>query len=220
MSLSLETLNRGYIEGFGYSLGGVHRVLLGELPAMPTPQFCELATAVLLQAYPRLDEPASSQIGQKLQLAYYRDQQTKVDRENIFDLPQILPLKHETPTDVSAANLGLKLIDVVIPENLLSRLENATELEKSQLFASIRATIIIQNGWTAEPYSNNPFILEVDHISIAGIYHISYREFGLFVAQILAGGVYGWDTDIGMPKSAKKAIAKLQQIWPIHQTLF
>lgn len=109
MSLRLETLNRGIVEDFGYSYGGVHRVLLGELPPMSTPQFCELAGNALLQISTQVDEITWEKLGQKLRLAFYRDEQTKVDRENILDLPEPLPVNGLSPEDVSTENLGLQL---------------------------------------------------------------------------------------------------------------
>ncbi len=213
MSLNLETLNRGFVENFGYSYGGVQRVLLGELPAMPTPQFCELATQVLLEISGRLDEPSWRMIGESLQLAFLRDEQTKVDRESIFDLPELLPVTKVSDQDLSGEGLGMTLQGVEMTEELAQRIHDADETERRRLMESLIANLILKNGWVAEAYQANPFSLTEDRVLIGTLYELSYLEFAGFVSQILAGGIFGWDENQGMPKAAKEAIAKLKEIW-------
>lgn len=213
MSLQLETLNKGTVEDFGYSYGGVHRVLLGELPPMPTSQYCELAGNALLQISTQVDEITWEKLGQKLRRAFYRDEQTKVDRESFLDLPEILPINGLPGEDVSAENLGLQLQNVVLSAELAQRLSDADPVERAQIFDSIIANLILQNGWTAELYQGNPFVVADDRVIIGGVYELSFLEFGGFVGQVLAGGIFGWDKEKGMPKAAKEVIRKLRQVW-------
>lgn len=212
MSLRIETLNEGSVEDFGFSYGGVHRVLLGELPAMPTPQFCELAGKVLLEISEKLDEQDWVLLGKRLQLAFVRDEQTKVNKESIFDVPEDLPVQKVSREDVSDEILGALLENISLPKDLADRLEKAGDAEKRIIFDSLIANLIIQNGWIANPYSNSPFEIREDHVSIGGVYELSLLEFGSFVAQILAGGFFGWDQEKGMPKAAKETIRRLKQM--------
>lgn len=213
MSLRLETLNKGTVEDFGFSYGGVQRVLLGELPPMPTSQFCQLAGNALLEVVAKVDEDTWTRLGQKLRLAFYRDEQTKVDRESIFDLPEMLLVNGLPREDISVDDLGLQLQNVVLSDDLEKRLSDADQDERARIIDSIVANLIVQNGWTAELHQENPFVIAEDRVIIGEIYELSFLEFGGFVGQILAGGIFGWDQDKGMPKAAKEAIHKLRQIW-------
>jgi len=213
MSLRLETLNQGQVENFGFSHGGTYRVLLGELPAMPTQQFCKLAGDVLIEISTLLDEPEWERIGNALQLAFARDAQTPADKESVLDLPEFIPVEKTDERDLSDDNFNILLQSLTIPDDLAERLENATEQEQRKIADDIIANLIIKNGWTAVPYQENPFEITDSGVSIGQKYELSFLEFGLFVSQVLGGGWFGWDKDRGMPKEAKTTLDKLRQIW-------
>ncbi len=212
MSMMIETKNRGE-QRFGFYFGGAHRVVLGELPAMPTPQFCQLAGDILIQLSNKLDEQSWKKIGNILRLwAYPRDEVTPVDKESIFDLPEHISFATQGSIDLTDDLPEFKMDTVTLSPDMEKRFQEADDAGKRKIMRDIIANLVVKNGWTASPYQNNPFTIEDGYVEISGFYQVSFLDFGTLVAYILSGGTFGWD-EKGMPKTAKEVIAKLRQIW-------
>lgn len=194
----METRNRGPVGDFGFFSADTNRIRLGELPAMPTVQFCGYATASILAAYSHANQEERAKMkGYVASAAASINRHSIRPTETVLDLPRYHLLQAEIIRDqfVRELNQAIKSDD---------------QARKDRLTDELLIALDTARGEVTQDYSQNPFTVQGSEVSIGGTYVVDIVEFTAFATNYMAGGMFGWDSR-GTPDYAYLALKTLKR---------
>lgn len=209
MSFTLETLNRGPVEDFGFYGPDITRVRLSnDLPPLSLEQFCQFSTQVLIDTYKNLDLAGKAKLKELL-----------LESKRFVAGLRVRPSPRAETKEVDSSRLLTGLVEGVevrkvdysgelkreLSEALASNNEISPELGERLASAFSEA-----GGYISQNRLQGPFEFSDGVIKIENLYEVDPIEFTYFSRQIMVGGIFGWG-DYGIPECAASAINTLVQ---------
>lgn len=211
MSYEIETRNHGKVPEFGFWGPDTSRIMLGDLPAMTTPQFCKYATEAIVAVAPQANANQIEQIKERIKWALEVNAGKKVrSTKSPFSFPRQLHIETISKEQI-ADNITFKKF--LAPTSFFEELNQATVVDdkdrKVRLLEEFQVALNLDNGNIAN-YLKNPFRVEVDSIVMDNVYVVDCVEFTRFATQYINGGLLGSDSR-GIPDYAQESFQKLKQ---------
>ena len=211
MSSEIETRSHGTVPEFGFWGQDVSRIMLGDLPAMATPQFCKYATEAIAAAATQANADQIEQIKERIKQVLEINAEKKViSTKSPLSFPRQLHIE-TTPKEQIAKNITSQKF--VAPASFFEGLKQARvagdEDREMELWEEFEIALNLNNRNTAN-YSENPFRVEADSIVIGNMYVVDCLKFTRFAAKYINGGTHGWDSR-GIPDYAWESLERLKQ---------
>lgn len=211
MSYKIETRNHGRVPEFGFWGTDISRIMLGDLPAMTTPQFCKYATEAIAAVATQVNADQIEQIKVHIKQVLEINAGKKVrSTKNLFSFPRQLPIE-TTPKEQIAKDITFQRFHA--PASFFEELNQARVAgdkdREMELLEEFHIALNLNNGNIVN-YSENPFRVEADSIVIDNMYVIDCVKFTRFAAKYINGGTHGWDSR-GIPDYAWESLERLKQ---------
>jgi len=213
MSYSIETLNRGRKDEFGFWGPDTTRVRLGELPPMSFSQFCDYASNTLIVSLEGATQTERENIAKIVDQAVLQIKDLKVQpKKTAADFPRLHHAETEELLAFSLSDVNLTVHKALLPTDFLEAIDDAQKAgdrdRLNDLTDELIIAINIANGQEAVDYGENPFKIMNSQISIGGKYEVDFEEFAYFVTYVLTGGLAGWGSR-GIPQETHANLEKL-----------
>lgn len=219
MSLTIETINHGEVDDFGF-IFRTDIVYLGDkLPPIPLGQFSRYATEALLKLRPSLspeNRTIATEYVTALKENYFGSKRIKIrDSANFQDLPRA-DFSMESTVTTDKPSFPDFIAGTIPPDTMTKFHKGIKSHDKKEQSLTAEAMLIAANKAGGFPqgndYPTNPFAVTPDgNININGLYIVGPVHFSSLVYHTLAGGFLGFDEDLGVPdfilEDSKKLIA-------------
>lgn len=206
----MEIKGRGYVPEFGFLGPDTTKVMLGELPGMPTPQFSSYATKTIVEALSlvsgdELRNAVEASIGYALEVN--KDNSIRSTRSP-FDLPRAQNVEVRGTSQISDDVTAV----FVNADPLFLELGEAFAEDDNDRIQSLLEEYFLALNHSQEStmdYPENPFKFEDGEIVMEGIYFVDPSEFAKFAIRYIGGGLFGWDSR-GIPDYADGCLTILK----------
>ena len=211
MSRELETKNLGRVGNFGFWGPDTTRVMLGELPAIPTARFCIWSTQTMVSLLSLLKGEERERLADAIKDGIDRVREDSSGGKirptrSVFDLPVSRVVEAgETirmGEDLSVQRVGVSR-DFI--EDIGRVLDSGDFDGFNQLMDGYFLALGGLGGKEMGNYLENPFVIEGSGVTIAGKYSLDCEEFAWFAIGCIGGGTFGWDSR-GTPDYAQESL--------------
>lgn len=215
MSYKLETENRGGVPEFGFWGPDTTKVMLGDLPGMPTPQFCRYSVEAIITALSLADDIPKEEIRIAIREGIGWASEVNAGKkimstQNPLNFPRqqaiSLTAKEQITDEITVQGVNASR---AFWEELDQAALGGDEERKAQLMEEYNLAVNASQG-TTTAYPENPFSVERTNIVIGNMYVVSFAEFARFATHYIGGGFLGWDSR-GVPDYAHESLERLKQ---------
>ena len=215
MSYSIETLNRGRNDEFGFFGPDVNRVRLGDLPPMNFFQFCTCATISLIISLEGATQTEREKIAKIVDWAILRVKDAKVrPTKTVVNPSRLQQVGGKALFACSSEDISLTAQEVFLPVDFYEEIKKAQAVGDEDRLCDLQDELLnainVANGQEAKDFLVNPFKIRGSRICIGDMYEVNLVEFACFEADIMTGGFAGWESR-GIPEEAKINLQKLAE---------
>lgn len=209
MSCTLETLNRGPVQDFGFYGPDISRVRLSDdLPPLSLSQFCEFSAEILVAAYKGSDPKIKGELQELFLQAQARVRGLLIRPSPETERSDVVSSNRISGAIEEDKEVGLDVRVTEYSEELKQELAKSSKLTP-ELVERLAAAVGEAHGYSSQNYLQTPFEFRSGIVKIGGKFDVDLLEFTHFATRIMTGGSFEWPSDYGVPECAGSAIKKL-----------